>query len=81
MPPNQCEPGIKIRQCRYKNNIVEQDHRFIKKRYRAMLGFKTYRTAKVLLEGIETLHMLHKQQIPINGQVIRPVDAFYALVT
>ena len=70
---------IKSRQCRYKNNRVEQDHRFIKKRYRAMLGFKTYRTAKVLLEGIEILHMLHKQQIPINGHTLCPVDAFYSL--
>ncbi len=80
MSLNQRELGIKIRQCRYKNNMVEQDHRFIKKRYRAMLGFKTYRTAKVLLEGIEILHMLHKQQIPINGLILCPVDAFYTLV-
>ena len=77
---NQPGLGIKIRQGRYQNNIVEQDHRFIKKRYKAMSGLKTYRTAKLLLEGIEILHMLHKRQIPIHGHPISPVDAFYALV-
>lgn len=77
---NQHKLGIKIKQCRYKNNIVEQDHRFIKKLYRAMPGFKSYKTAKVFLEEIETLHMLHKQQIPINGQTLCPIDAFYTLV-
>lgn len=51
---NQRDLAIKIRKCRYKNNILEQDHRFIKKRYRTMLSLKTYRTVKVLLEGIKT---------------------------
>lgn len=44
-----------------------------------MLDFKIYRTVKVLLEGIETLNRLHKQQIPINEQILCPADAFYAL--
>ena len=35
--------GIQIRQVKYLNNIVEQDHRFIKKRVRSMLGFKSFR--------------------------------------
>lgn len=37
---------IQIRQVKYLNNIVEQDHRFIKKRVRTMLGFKSFRTAR-----------------------------------
>lgn len=46
--------GIQIRQVKYLNNIVEQDHRFIKKRVRTMLGFKSYETATSILCGVET---------------------------
>lgn len=44
---------IKIRQCKYLNNIVEQDHRFIKRRTRPMLGFKSFWSARATLAGIE----------------------------
>lgn len=54
--------GIQIRQVRYLNNIVEQDHRFIKKRLRAMLGLKSFRTAKRIIAGIEAIHMIKKGQ-------------------
>ncbi|MER2107004.1 MAG: IS6 family transposase [Solibacillus sp.] len=52
--------GMQIRQQKYLNNIVEQDHRFIKKRIRSMLGLKTFRTAKQIIYGIEVMHMLKK---------------------
>lgn len=52
-----------MRQVKYLNNIVEQDHRFIKKRVRAMLGFKSFRTARCILHGIEAMHMIRKEQI------------------
>ncbi|PEZ50150.1 IS6 family transposase [Priestia megaterium] len=55
--------GIQIRQVRYLNNIVEQDHRFIKKRVRSMLGFKSYETATSILSGIEVMHMVKKGQL------------------
>lgn len=55
--------GIQIRQIKYLNNIVEQDHRFIKKRVRSMLGFKSFRTATYILSGIEAMHMMKKQQL------------------
>ena len=55
--------GIQIRQIRYLNNIVEQDHRFIKKRIRSMLGFKTYETATSIVRGIEAMHMMKKGQL------------------
>jgi IS6 family transposase len=55
--------GIQIRQVRYLNNIVEQDHRFIKKRVRSMLGFKSYETAISILSGIEAMHMMKKGQL------------------
>jgi putative transposase len=44
---------IKIRQSKYLNNLVEQDHRATKRRTRPMLGFKTFRCARILLAGIE----------------------------
>ncbi|EEM08017.1 Transposase [Bacillus pseudomycoides] len=55
--------GIQIRQVKYLNNIVEQDHRFIKKRVRSMLGFKSYETAISILSGVEAMHMLKKGQL------------------
>jgi transposase-like protein len=54
------ETPIKIRQSKYLNNRVEQDHRAIKRRTRPMLGFKTFRCARILLGGIEVMHMIAK---------------------
>ncbi|MBC6971051.1 DDE-type integrase/transposase/recombinase, partial [Bacillus sp. Xin] len=54
--------GVQIRQVRYLNNIVEQDHRFIKKRVRTMLGLKSFCTATYILSGIEAMHMMKKGQ-------------------
>jgi transposase-like protein len=52
-----------IRQVKYLNNIAEQDHRFIKKRTRPMLGFKNFHSAKATLSGIENIRMIQKGQI------------------
>ena len=54
---------IKIRQCKYLNNIVEQDHRFIKKRINQGLGFKEFESARRTIAGIEIVHMLRKNQL------------------
>ncbi len=43
---------VEVRQKKYLNNIVEQDHRFIKKRTRPMLGFKNFYSAKETISGI-----------------------------
>lgn len=51
---------IKLRQIKYLNNIVEQDHRFIKKRVRYMLGFQSFHTSTKTLAGIEAMHMIRK---------------------
>ncbi len=59
----QMPEGIQLRQVKYLNNIVEQDHRFIKKRIRPMLGLKSLRTAKRIIAGIEAMHMIKKEQI------------------
>ena len=53
---------IKIRQCKYLNDVVEQDHRFIKRRIRPMLGFKSFHSARATLAGIELWRMLKKGQ-------------------
>ncbi len=53
---------IRIRQNRYLNNRIEQDHRRIKRRVRSMLGFKSFSSAAVILAGIEMVHMMRKQQ-------------------
>ncbi|QGH62018.1 DDE-type integrase/transposase/recombinase [Serratia proteamaculans] len=44
-------------------NLVEQDHRNIKRRIRQMLGFKSFRLAQTLLVGIELIHMIRKGHI------------------
>jgi transposase-like protein len=53
---------IKIRQSQYLNNRVEQDHRAVKRRVRSMLGFKSAASARVILSGIEMVHMMRKGQ-------------------
>ena len=55
--------GMQLRQKKYLNNIVEQDHRCIKKRVRSMLGLKSFRTATYILSGIEAMHMIKKKQV------------------
>jgi len=57
------EQEIEIRQVKYLNNIVEQDHRFIKRRTRPMLGFKNFYSAKETISGIENIRMIQKGQI------------------
>ena len=54
---------IKIRQCKYLNNIVEQDHRMIKWRIRNGLGFKEFESAQRTIGGIEVVRMLKKNQM------------------
>ena len=53
---------IKIRQIKYLNNIVESDHRFIKKITKPMKGFKSFDSAEATISGIELHHMLRKNQ-------------------
>src|SRR5471032_2948639 len=70
---------IKIRQVKYLNNVVEQDHRAIKRIIRPMLGFKDLRWERVILRGIE-MHMIAKGQMKHAGK-IKPSAAchFYSL--
>lgn len=61
------EQPIKVRQTKYLNNIVEQDHRAIKRRMRPMMGFKNLRCARILLCGIEWMPMIAKGQMHTDG--------------
>ena len=71
---------IKIRQCKYLNNIVEQDHRRIKRITRPMMGFKNFHAAQKTLAGIELMAMLKKGQMNKNkAGNLSPVEQFYAL--
>lgn len=53
----------KLRRVKYLNNIIEQDHRFIKKKVRASQCFKGFQTAERTLEGIEAVNMMRKGQV------------------
>jgi len=70
---------IVVRQVKYLNNIVEQDHRAIKRRTRPMLGFKDFRCARILLSGIELMHMIRKGQMKDGGKGQTPAQQLYSL--
>ena len=74
------QTAIVIRQCKYLNNIVEQDHRAVKRKVRPMLGFKSFWAACCTIAGIEVMHAIRKGQIPSAGNVPQtPAEQFYAL--
>jgi len=67
--------GVELRQVKYLNNLVEQDHRFIKRLVKPGMGFFSLETAGRTLQGYEVMHMLRKGQVrgvgkgDITGQV------------
>lgn len=73
--------SITLRQNKYLNNLIEQDHRNIKRRIRSMLGFKSFRRAQTILAGIEIVTMLRKgQYIQPKEKTLSPTVMFYHLV-
>ena len=69
---------LAVRQIKYLNNIVEQDHRFIKKIAKPMKGFKAFHSAEATLAGIELHHMLRKGQHALSSnQTV--FEQFYGL--
>jgi transposase-like protein len=71
---------IELRQTKYLNNLVEQDHRAIKRRTRSMLGFKDFHCAAKIIAGIETMHMIKKGQLNCpNSKVTSAAEQFYSL--
>jgi putative transposase len=69
---------INIRQIKYLNNIVEQDHRGIKRIVNPMMGFKSFYSAQTTIAGIELYRMLKKSQ-HINAGNAPAFEQFYAL--
>src|SRR6476659_2144516 len=72
--------SVAIRKCKYLNNIVEQDHRAVKRKVRPMLGFKSFWAARCTLAGIEVMHAIRKGQLETTATVSpTPAEQFYAL--
>jgi putative transposase len=71
---------IQLRQSKYLNNIVEQDHRAVKRITNPMLGFKSFWRAQKLIAGIETMHMIKKWQLHCpDRQAMSAANQFYSL--
>ncbi len=73
-------PPVLLRQSKYLNNVVEQDHRAVKRRTRPMLGFKPFCSAARSIAGIKTMHMIKKGQLGCQqGLVVSNADRFFSL--
>ena len=73
--------AIVIRQGKYLKNIVEQDHRAVKRVTRPMLGFKSFDAAQCTLAGVELMHMLKKKQrvVEEGAEGLTAAEQFYSL--
>jgi putative transposase len=73
--------AIEIRKIKYLNNIVEQDHRGVKRVTRPMLGFKSFEAAQDTLVGIELMHMIKKRQLVVEegDEGLTAAEQFYSL--
>lgn len=72
--------AIVIRHSKYLNNLVEQDHRAVKRRTRPMLGFTSFWAARCTIAGGEVRHAIRKGQAITSGQLLQtPAARFYAL--
>jgi transposase-like protein len=73
--------AVVIRQPKYLNNVVEQDHRAVKRVVRATLGFKSYWVACCTIAGIEVMHAIRKGQLAgVVEKEQTPAERFYSLV-
>jgi putative transposase len=72
---------IAIRQIKYLNNVIEQDHRAVKRITRPMLGFKAFEAAQGTLAGVELMHMLKKKQMVLGAgeEGLSAAEQFYSL--
>ena len=70
-----------LRQCKYVHNVVEQDHRGVKRITRPMLGFKAFDAAQSTLVGIELMHMIKKRQLVVEegNEDLTAAELFYSL--
>jgi transposase-like protein len=63
--------AIIVRHSKYLNNIMEQDHRAVKRLTRPMLGFKSFWAARCTIAGVEVMHAIRKGQLAATGHVPR----------
>ena len=71
---------ITIRHSKYLNNMVEQDHRSVKRLTRPMLSFKSFWAARCTIAGMEVMHAIRKGQLLGTGTLPQtPAEQFYAL--
>ena len=68
---------IEIFQVKYLNNILDQDHRFIKRTTKPMMCFKTFHSASATIAGIEVAHMIRKKQFTSDNR--SPFEVFAEL--
>jgi transposase-like protein len=67
-----------VRSCAYLNNVVEQDHRRVKRRVNPMLGFKSFENARVVIAGMELAQKISKR--PCDLRRLGGTDASHAHV-
>jgi len=69
-------PSTELRQNKYLNNVIEQDHRFLQRLIRPGLGFKFFNTARRTIKGYEAMHMLRKGQVigVLKGDVLAQLN-------
>ena len=65
-----------LRKVKYLNNIIEQDHRFIKRKVKPILGFGSFKTTEKTICGIETMHMIRKGQVEEIQCALSEVEFF-----
>ncbi len=70
--------NLKWRQCKYLNNVVEQDHRNVKRRIAISTGFKDFESAQRTLAGIEIVNIIRKKQIKDSKSTT--FKTFYSLL-
>jgi len=68
------------RKSKYKNNLIEQDHRRIKRLTRPMLGFKNLHSCEATISGIEIFAILRKNQIPQVCNISQEINFIYQLL-
>lgn len=61
--------------------LPDQDHRAVKRIIKPMMGFKDFRCARIILSGIEIMHMIRKGQMREDGIAVSTADQFYSLMT
>jgi transposase-like protein len=74
------ETAIVIRHSKYLNNMVEQDHRAVRRLTHPMRGFKSFWAACCTIAGREVMHAIRKGQLITPGHSAQtPAEQFYAL--